>query len=93
MQELVPLAGILVPIVAMFIPIVIIFTRHQQKMAEIIHSTQGQQTSGELEGIRQELRELRGLINQQTIALDDMRTKQISAPAQTDVQSRLGMPQ
>ena len=83
--------GIFVPLGIIAIPIVAMFNAHQRKMAEIIHRGQSV-PSGELEAIRQELRELRGLINQQTIALDDMRAKQTGAP-QTDVQSRLGISQ
>ena len=80
---LIPLAGILCGIVA-------VLTGHQRKMAEIIH--RGNPNAGvEVEALRQEVRELRTLVNQQTIALDDLRRSQIApAPQQTDVQSRLG---
>ena len=82
--------AIFVPLGVIAIPIVAMFNAHQRKMAEIIHKGQSV-PAGELEAIRQELRELRGLVNQQTIALDDIRGKQSST--QTDVQNRLGISQ
>ena len=84
--DLVAMMGVMIPIIAMMIPIVVIFTNHQRKMAEIIH--QGNRVQpGELEAIRHELQALRTQMNQQTIALDDMRNR---APQQTDIQQRIG---
>ena len=78
--------ALMIPIIALIIPIVVILTNHQRKMAEIIHQSR-QLPTGEFDAIRQELREMRMLMNQHTIALDDMRSK----PAmQNDVQQRLG---
>lgn len=63
-----------VPVIGMMIPIVAILVRHQQRMAEIIHS--GQATSGPLQAqidtMRREIAELRQLVHQQTIALDTL---------------------
>lgn len=82
--------ALLIPIVAVMIPIIALLTAHQRKMAEIIHSNNPAQNA-EVDALRQEVRELRTLVNQQTISLDDMRRSQIAAaPPQTDVQNRLG---
>ncbi len=81
--------ALLIPIVAIMIPIIAILTAHQRKMAEIIHSS-NPNANAEVDALRQEVSQLRSLVNQQTIAMDDMRRSQIGTPPQTDVQSRLG---
>jgi hypothetical protein len=80
-----------IPIIALMIPIVVILTTHQRKMAEIIHRNNST-PSGDLDSIRQELQQLRMMMNQQTIAIDDVRSKQTnsSLPQPTSVQDRLG---
>lgn len=77
-----------IPILAMMIPIVAILTRHQRSMAEIIHRGNAV-APGELEAIRQEMRELRTLIHSQTIALDDIRSRTAPASADGSIQNRL----
>jgi uncharacterized membrane protein (DUF106 family) len=65
-------------IVATFsIPIVAILMAHQRRMAEIIHQQHAQayQQSPEILALRQEVHELRQLIHEQTIAMDDIRTQ------------------
>lgn len=65
--------AILVPIVALMIPIVAILTTHQRRMAEIIHSNQQNQLPNpEVESLRQEIRELKSLVHQQAIAVDNL---------------------
>jgi hypothetical protein len=81
--------ALMIPILALTIPIVVILTNHQRKMAEIMHSSQPL-PSGELDAIRQELQQLRMLMNQHTIALDDVRSKQALPPSSTNMQDRLG---
>ena len=84
--------ALLIPIVAIMIPIIAILTAHQRKMAEIIHSN-NPNANAEVDALRQEVMQLRSLVNQQTIAMDDLRRSQIgAAPQQADVQSRLGAP-
>jgi hypothetical protein len=64
---------ILIPIVALMIPIVRILTKHQQTMAEIIHSRQGNSTdaqAAELAALRGEVRDLRNLVHSLTLQLD-----------------------
>jgi hypothetical protein len=73
--------GMLIPIIIFMIPIVAILTKHQQKMAELIHGQHGQQgqqnvnpnASFETSQLREEVRQLRELMTQQTLALDNLR--------------------
>jgi hypothetical protein len=67
--DLVPLAGMMIPLTIFMIPIIAILTSHQRKMAEIIHA-QPQVPTAEINALRQEVAELRQLVNQQAIALD-----------------------
>jgi len=80
--------AVMIPIIALMIPIVVILTNHQRKMAELMHRSQSV-PANELEGIKQELRDMRMLMNQHTIALDDVRNRQM--PVQRDeFQQRIG---
>jgi hypothetical protein len=83
------LAAIIVPVVIFMIPIVAILTKHQQKMAEILHA-QGQQNphlAEQVEALRHEVAQLKQIVHQQTIVLDSVFPA--SAPAKT-VESDLG---
>lgn len=80
--------AMMIPILSIVLAIVAVLAAHQRKMAEIIHSSQRNQNQpGELEAIRQELQSLRTQMNQQTIALDDMRNRQGVSP---DISQRIG---
>ena len=72
--EIVEILAISIPIIAFMIPIVAIMTHHQRKMAEIIHGKgeKGMQLDArqEIAALREEVVELRQLLNQQVIALD-----------------------
>lgn len=73
--------AVMIPIVALLIPIVVILTKHQIKMTALIHgrtidandnivattSTNGQSQ------LTEEVRQLRELMHQQAIALDNLR--------------------
>lgn len=68
--------ALLIPITIFMIPIIAILTGHQRKMAEIVHRNQGNanpQTLAETAQMREEMRQLRELMNQQTIAIDNLR--------------------
>ena len=66
--------GVLVPIVALSIPLVKILSRHQTQMAQIIHGQSQQNASAnETSELKEEVRQLRELMHQQTIALDNLR--------------------
>jgi len=83
----------LVGIMATFgVPLVWILTSHQRKMAEIIHQGhQNTSSNADLEAIRMELQNLRMQMNQHTIALDDIRSRQALPPiSQSNVQERFG---
>jgi hypothetical protein len=84
--------ALMIPIIALIIPIVVILTGHQRKMAEIIHKGNSL-PQNDLESIKQELTSMRMQMNQQTIALDDLRSKTASLPQQATVQERLGSSQ
>lgn len=86
--------AILIPIISVLIglviPVVAILTKHQQKMAEMIHG--GQQDNQlnaelmhELHALRSEISHLKETVHQQAIALDDVRPI-----ASGDIQDRIG---
>ncbi len=90
--------AVCIPVVALCIPIVAMLTKHQQKMAELLHGTQGV-NSEETHRLRSEVNQLRDLVAQQTIALDDLRssvrTIEMNASSSMsessrDLQNRLG---
>ena len=71
-EEMIPI----VAIIATFgVPLVWILTAHQRKMAEIIHRTHQQQGSSQVEAVTQEVRDLRQMVIQQSIALDNLTTE------------------
>jgi len=68
----------MIPILALMIPIVAILVSHQQKMAQIIHGAQRNQVpNAEIEALRREVRELKEIVHQQTIAVDGMQGRQL----------------
>ena len=101
MIRLFPVAGLiedaLVPLVALVvifgIPIVAILTKHQQKMALIFRNDQQAQVpqQPEIEALRQEVSELKGLVNRLAISMDDMAASQRQSPpaAPADIRERL----
>jgi hypothetical protein len=75
--------ALLIPIAALCIPIVAILTSHQQKMANLFaQQAQGksQLSSDELNALRREVMELKSLVHQQAIAIDNL-----ARPATTSV--------
>lgn len=72
-----------IPIIALLIPIVVILSKHQQKMAEIIRSQP--QMSDDTIHLRHEVAELKSLIHQQAIQIDNLVTSKSSiAPPTMD---------
>jgi hypothetical protein len=71
--------GVMIPIIALIIPIVAILTKHQMKMAALIHGKTIDENSNVIASnsndsqVSQEVRQLRELMHQQTIALDNLR--------------------
>lgn len=69
--------ALFIPIVALMIPIVRMLTIHQQKMAEIVHN---QAPNPAIEDMRRELYELRNLVNQQALVIDNLDTRVRALP-------------
>lgn len=75
------MGGAIIPIIAIVcvfsVPIIAILVHHQRKMAELIHRNHSQaiQPSAEVQALRHEIGELRQLLHQQTITLDDLRNR------------------
>jgi hypothetical protein len=70
--------AVLIPIIIFMIPIVAILTAHQRKMAEIVHGSNSNQNTNpqalaETTQMREEMRQLREMMNQQTLAIDNLR--------------------
>ena len=94
-MNLLPLADIghdLGPIIAclgvFMIPIVAILTAHQRKMALIIHGTQRDRQVEQDQTLTNEVRELKQLVYQQAIAIDQISTK-LDLVSSGSVQQRL----
>ncbi len=78
----------MIPLTALLIPVIIILTKHQRDMAEIIHGGRNNVNSEEVAQLRAEVGELRSLINQQSIAIDNLISIQEKA-ASASISERL----
>lgn len=72
MREILEALPLLIPIVALLIPIVAVLTKHQQRMAEIMAQGKVDGPSSEISALRGEVSELKRLLYQQTIVLDNI---------------------
>jgi hypothetical protein len=88
--------GEMIPIIAIVstfsVPVIAILVHHQRKMAELIHRQHPASVapSPEVEMLRREVAELKQLVQQQTIAMDDVRALALrSAGSSQEVPSRL----
>lgn len=61
---------VLIPLTALMIPIVVALTKHQQKMAEILHRNSGDHEA--IDRLSREVAELKSLVHQQTINIDSL---------------------
>jgi soluble cytochrome b562 len=70
---------VLIPVMFLMIPVVAILTTHQQKMAKIVSERQPQTNSqdNDIAAMRQEMRELRHLVNGLALAVDDMKQTKV----------------
>ena len=93
------MAEIIIPVgivfLVMCVPIISILTRHQQKMASIIHANKGQGMSTDTERrLESEIAELRQMVTQQAILVDDLQSmhrRLLERSAESDtVRNRLG---
>jgi hypothetical protein len=87
MGQLLDKLPLLIPIIIFLIPIVAILTAHQQKMAQIMNN-RPQLPNPDVEALRQEIRELKQLIHQQAIAMDDLKLRQGVTTPQTEIDVR-----
>lgn len=87
--------GELIPIVAIVatfsVPVIAILVHHQRKMAELIHRQHPQPMlpNPETDALRREVGELKQLVQQQTIALDDLRNHVQKSLSSGEVSNRL----
>lgn len=93
MRDFLPFVGILIPIIALMIPIVALLTQHQRRMAELMR--QGNQGNpNELTELRREVQQLKEIVSQQAIQMDDFLSNQrklaAPPPAPSELQNRLG---
>jgi hypothetical protein len=81
--------GVMIPIVALTIPIVAVLSKHQQRMTEIIRGQHNSTLENDVAAMKQELAYLRGLVQNQTLALEAMRSKQVAEEAADPLAQRL----
>jgi hypothetical protein len=82
--------ALFIPILIFMIPIIAILTAHQRKMAEIYAQQAQTHHDPEIAALRHEMQELKALIHQQAIALDNIASGRASMPpATTTVAERL----
>jgi predicted PurR-regulated permease PerM len=84
---LIPLAAI---VMVFGVPMVAILTSHQRKMAELIHSNKGAQAEADIAQLRREVQELKQLIHQQAIAMDNLVAIQSRSTAGQSLEQRIG---
>jgi hypothetical protein len=88
--------GVLIPLLAIGLAlgnkILTTLTSHQREMALIISNQQAgiNPNSGELISIKEEVRQLREIVANQTIAIDELKTSSImNTPIQTRIQENV----
>ena len=85
------LGGMVATVAVMAIPILAILTAHQRKMAMIIHGSQQNQlqNNAQQDQLSSEVRDLKQIVYQQSIAIDSISTKLDRISSNTGVQERL----
>ncbi len=81
------IAGMCACVMVLGIPIIAILTSHQRKMAMILHGRQDSSMNAEAQALRHEIRELKGMVHQQAIALDNLARP---LPSDARLQDRVG---
>lgn len=69
------LAPVLVTGLLMLWPIMKLLIGHQQKMAELIHRTNQQPATAEFQQLQSDMQQLKNLVHQQAIAIDNLSSK------------------
>lgn len=83
--------ALMIPILAVLTGLVAVLVKHQQKMAEILHS-RAPQPNSEVELLRREMAEMKALMHQQMIQVDSLLQAQNGlprSPAPADLSQRL----
>lgn len=88
--EPIDIIPLFIPIIALMIPIVAILTGHQRKMAEIVHQGQGSAQSNEILALRNEVQDLKNVVYQQTMAVENLMALQAKNQASGSIEERLG---
>ena len=78
----------MIPIVLFMIPIVAILTHHQRKMAELYHGNRQALPDQDMETLKRDMAELKQVVHQQTIAMDNLSRLQLP-PAREDISQRI----
>lgn len=70
--------AVMIPILAILmifgIPLMGILTKHQQRMAELMHANGNSALDARVDALQRDISELKDLVHQQTIALDRLST-------------------
>lgn len=82
--------ALLIPIIALTVPIVAILTKHQQRMAELIHGGQNQSNSYEVAQLREEVRRLSENVSHLTLLVDS-RSEALPPASTEDIKNRIGL--
>ena len=85
------LIGVLAILVVFALPIIAVLTRHQQRMAQILHDRQGAQPLA-TDRLAEELAHIRQVLTQHTIALDNLAEVQrkTAQTTQDEISNRIG---
>jgi|GEM_PF-1441701 len=85
------LAGIIIPALVFLIPIIAILTRHQQKMTMLMRDRDQSAFSNQQQDSRllHEIAQLRQLVAQQSIAIDDLSTQQRELSRKLDAEGEV----
>jgi hypothetical protein len=82
--------ALVIPILIFLIPIIAILTGHQRKMAEIYAQQARTQQDPEFAALRHDIQELKALVHQQAIALDNIASGRVSTPPSVPDRLNLG---
>lgn len=82
--------ALMIPIIAILmifgIPLIGMLTKHQQRMAELMHANGNSALDARVDALQRDMAELKELLHQQTIALDRLSTPLPSA----EIRERIG---
>ncbi len=54
------------------LPLVVVLTKHQQRMAELLHRSHGPALDPRIDALQRDMAEIKDLVHRQTLALDGM---------------------